>query len=321
MSGVAKLGGRVALGDGVNPDGQVGRVSPGPGPIARWLILGSVGVVFAIPILAMVEFTLRRGLAGGYTLDRWIAVATGQLDNSYRQLWVALGNSITLAVVTVVVTLGLLVPTMILIRLSFPRLRRVLEFICLLPITIPAIVLVVGLAPVYSVIGRTAGSGVWTLAFAYGVLVLPFAYRAIQTNLDGLDVVTLSEAARTLGAGWFTVLLRVILPNLRRGLLAAAFISVAVVLGEFTVASLLNRVNLQTALLIVSKADPFFATIFALLALLFAFLLLLLIGRIGAMPLGPGRFRSRRLRSFQGRSAWLSSARLSSSRRKARLTS
>jgi putative spermidine/putrescine transport system permease protein len=265
----------------------------GPGPVVRWVILGSIGAVFAIPILAMVEFTMRQGLAGGYTLERWTAVFTGQLDNSYRQLWVAIGNSVMLAIVTVVVTLGLLVPTMILIRLSFPRLRRVLEFICLLPITIPAIVLVVGLAPVYSVIGRTMGSGIWTLAFAYGVLVLPFAYRAIQTNLDGLDVVTLSEAARTLGAGWFAVFFRVILPNLRRGLLAAGFISVAVVLGEFTVASLLNRVNLQTALLVISKADPFFATIFALLALLFAFALLLIIGRIGAAPVGPSRRKAR----------------------------
>jgi putative spermidine/putrescine transport system permease protein len=137
---------------------------------------------------------------------------------------------------------------------------------------------------VYGVVSRIFGSGVWTLAFAYGILVLPYAYRAIQSNLDSIDVKTLSEAARSLGASWPTVLMRVIVPNLRRGLLAASFISVAVVLGEFTIASLLNRVNLQTALLIASKADPFIAAIFALLALLFAFILLLVIGRVGSAP-------------------------------------
>jgi putative spermidine/putrescine transport system permease protein len=78
------------------------------------------------------------------------------------------------------------------------------------------------------------------------------------------------------------VLWRVILPNLRRGTLAAAFITVAVVLGEFTIASLLNRVNLQTALVQVSKSDPFVAVIFALIALAFAFILLLLIGRLAS---------------------------------------
>lgn len=255
---------------------------PGPGPVARTVILVLVGVFFALPLVSMVEYTLRGGLDGGYTLDRWIAVFTGQLGPEYKQLWVAIGNSLLLAVLTVVIMLVLLVPTMVLVRLRFPRLRPVLEFICLLPISIPAIVLVVGLAPVYQVVSRLAGSGVWTLAFAYGVLVLPYAYRAIQSNLDSIDAITLSEAARSLGAGWFTVLVRVLVPNLRRGILAASFISVAVVLGEFTVASLLNRVNLQTALLITSKADPFIAVIFSLLALLFAFLLLVIIGRLGS---------------------------------------
>ncbi|MFP7761042.1 ABC transporter permease subunit [Marisediminicola sp. LYQ85] len=256
--------------------------SPAPSAVTRWGILGAVGVVFAIPIVAMIEFTLRKGLEGGYSADRWTALFTGQLDNSYRGVWVGLGNSVTLAIVTVVLVLMLLTPTMVLVDLRMPRLKRLLEFVCLLPISIPAIVLVVGLAPLYGVISRLAGSGVWTLALAYGILVLPFAYRALRTNLDAIDVATLSEAARASGAGWGTVMLRIIVPSLKRGLLAAAFITIAVVLGEFTIASLLSRVNLQTALLIVSKADPFTAVIFALLALAFAFILLLVIGRVGA---------------------------------------
>ena len=125
------------------------------------------------------------------------------------------------------------------------------------------------------------GDSIWTLAFAYGITVLPYAYRAIQSNLDAVDVVTLSEAGRTLSADWGRVLWFVLLPNLKRGVLAASFISVAVVLGEFTIASLLNRVNLQTALLQVGQSDPYVAIIFALLALLLAFLLLLSIGRLG----------------------------------------
>jgi putative spermidine/putrescine transport system permease protein len=170
---------------------------------------------------------------------------------------------------------------MILVSLKFPRMRRVFEFVALLPISIPAIVMVVGLAPIYQQIGRTLGTGAWTLAFAYGVVVLPFAYRSIQASIDAIDMATLSEAARTLGAGWVSVVLRVIAPNLRQGLLSASLISVAVVLGEFTIASLLNRQVLQTALIIVNKVDPYSAAIFTLLALVFAFVLLLVIGRAG----------------------------------------
>ncbi len=254
---------------------------PAPRPLTRGLILGVVGLVFAIPVVAMVEFTLRRGLEGGYDVSRWVTVLTFDLGPEYRVLGQAIGNSLLLAALTVALVLVLLVPTMILVHLRLPRLRRVLEFVCLLPISIPAIVLVVGLAPVYSVISRAAGSGVGTLALAYGVLVLPFAYRAVQANLDAVDVATLTEAARSLGAAWPTVIARVLLPNLRAGLLAAAFITVAVVLGEFTVASLLNRQNLQTALVIVQKDDPFIAVIVTLLSLLVAVALLLIIGRLG----------------------------------------
>lgn len=254
---------------------------PAPSALARRSILTIVGVLFAIPIIAMVEFTLRRGLEGGYDLSRWITVLTGDLGPAYRPLGQAIGNSLALAAVTVLVVLVLLVPTMVLVQLRLPQLRRALEFVCLLPISIPAIVLVVGLAPVYSVVARLFGSGVWTLAFAYGIIVLPFAYRAVQSNLDALDVATLTEAARSLGASWPVTIVRVLLPNLRRGLLAAAFISIAVVLGEFTIASLLNRQNLQTALVVVSKDDPYIAVVLALLALLLAFVLLLVIGRIG----------------------------------------
>jgi putative spermidine/putrescine transport system permease protein len=253
-----------------------------PGRVTRGVILGVVGVLFAFPIFAMIQFTFRDGLGGGLTLDHWTGLFGEDAARTYRGLFQAIGNSLVLAVVTVGIVLVLLLPTMILVHIQFPRLKRVLEFICIIPITVPAIVLVVGLAPVYSVVVRLFGSGAWTLAFAYGITVLPYAYRAIQANLDAVPIVTLSEAARSLGAGWPRVLVSVLLPNLRRGVLAASFISVAVVLGEFTIASLLNRVNLQTALLQVSQSDPYVAVIFALLALILVFALLLIIGRVGS---------------------------------------
>ncbi|KGJ80363.1 ABC transporter permease [Cryobacterium roopkundense] len=261
-----------------------GGVAHAPSRVTRTAILGAIGLIFAIPIVAMVEFTLRKGLDGGHDFSRWTTLFESGFAGPYRSVLTALGNSLALAIGTVAIVLLLLVPTMLLVHIRFPQLRRALEFICILPITIPAIVLVVGLAPVYAVMARLFGSGVWTLAFAYGITVLPFAYRAIQSNIDGVDVKTLTEAARTLGASWLSVLVHVLVPNLRRGILAGAFIAVAVVLGEFTIASLLNRINLQTALVVVSKTDPYTAVILSLLALIFAFGLLLLIGKLGSGP-------------------------------------
>jgi len=146
---------------------------------------------------------------------------------------------------------------------------------------------------VYSVVAQIVGSYPWTMAFAVGIIVLPYAYRPIAANLAAVEVVVLSEAGRSLGAGWGQVLLRVILPNLRRGILASCFITVAVVLGEYTIASFLSQNTFQTALLLVQHTDPYVAVIFAVLALVFAFVLLLLIGRLGSLRRGGTRLSRR----------------------------
>jgi putative spermidine/putrescine transport system permease protein len=66
-------------------------------------------------------------------------------------------------------------------------------------------------------------------------------YRAVDTGLRTIDVGTLTEAAQSLGAGWVTILARVILPNVLVAVLSGAFLTFAIVIGEFTMAALLNR--------------------------------------------------------------------------------
>lgn len=249
-----------------------------PSRATRWVIGIVVGLFFALPLVSTFLYTLR-DLDGGLSFDHWAALFDPAASAAIKPIWTGLGNSLVLAAVTVAIVLLLLAPTMILVNLRFPRLRPAFEFAVLLPISIPAIVLVVGLAPIYLQIGRSIGTGTWTLAFAYGITVLPFAYRSIQASIDAADLRTLSEAARSLGASWPTVVLQVLAPNLRQGLLAASLISIAVVLGEFTIASLLNKQVFQTAMVVVQKQDPYAPAIFTLLALAFVFLLLLLIGR------------------------------------------
>ena len=134
--------------------------------------------------------------------------------------------------------LVLLVPTMIWVHLRVPRLKRVVEALCLLPLTVPAIVLVVGLAPIYRRIRINVSLSALMLFGVYVVLALPYAYRALASALEAIDAQTLAEAARSLGASWFTVMARVIVPNLGEGILNATLLTVALVLGEFTVASL-----------------------------------------------------------------------------------
>lgn len=251
----------------------------GPSRATRWVIGILIGAFFAIPLISTLLYTLRAP-EGGLSFERWAALLDPTASAAIKPICTGLGNSLILAMVTVAIVLLLLAPTMILVNLRFPKLKPIFEFTALLPISIPAIVLVVGLTPIYLQIGRTLGTGTWTLAFAYGITVLPFAYRSIQASIDAADLRTLSEAARSLGSGWPVVVVKVLAPNLRQGLLSASLISIAVVLGEFTIASLLNRQVFQTAMVVVGKQDAYAPAIFTLLALVFCFLLLLIIGRV-----------------------------------------
>ncbi len=174
--------------------------------MVRVLLLVPFALFFFVPLVAMLDFSTRvRG--GGRTGRAWAALLE---DDMVRG---AIINSLLLAVFTVVLMVLLLVPTMVWVRLRVPRASRLLEFLCLLPLAIPALVIVVGISGVYAWVSYFFGDSALTLTFAYVVLVLPFAYRAIDASLSSINAVTLAEAARSLGAGWFTVIVRVIVPE------------------------------------------------------------------------------------------------------------
>ncbi len=240
----------------------------------RVVVFVVLGLFFVIPLLSMVDFSTR-SLEGGRDLDAWRAL--GQDD----QLRSAILTSLALAALTVGAMLVLLVPTMVWVRLRVPWATRIVEFLCLLPLTIPALVLVVGLKPVFAWVTYFFGDSALTLTFAYTVLVLPYAYRAIDAGLASIDVKTLSEAARSLGASWMTVIAKVVVPNIGSALLSAAFISVALVLGEFTVASLLNYDNLQVVINLLGKSSGQVSVAASLASLIFAFVLLVLLSFVG----------------------------------------
>ena len=244
--------------------------------VFRIVVLLLAALFFLTPILAMVEFSTRgTGLGAARTLTYWRQIF------DYPDLVTAIQNSLELAAITSVAGLLLLVPTMIWVRLRLPKLHRVIEFLCLLPLTVPAIVLVVGLAPVYAWVTYFFGDSTLTLAFAYVILVLPYTYRVLDAGLSAIDVRTLSEAARSLGAGWGTVMLRIVAPNMRSALLNSALLSVALVLGEFTIAQLLNFENLQVAINMLGRANAGVSIAVAVASLFFAFILLVGLSFVG----------------------------------------
>jgi putative spermidine/putrescine transport system permease protein len=247
------------------------------------IVLIVVGALFLVPLVAMTWFTFQTVGTGAFTFAHYTAILDPSQATNYSDLFAGIGNSLILAIIVVAIIVVLLLPAMLLAELRFPKAHRVLEFVCLIPITVPTIVLVVGFVPVYQVVQRVLGSDPWTLAFAIGVIVLPYAYRPIQANIGVLHLTTLTEAARSLGASWPMAVWRVVLPNLRRGLLSSCLLTVSVVLGEFTIANFLGQNTFQTALLLLQQTDPYVATICAVVALFFVFALLVVISTAGSI--------------------------------------
>jgi len=207
--------------------------------IGPWLAVIVGALYFVVPLIATFEFSLRLR-RGEYSFEAYrIVLADPQFQATF-------GYSTVLAFATIVVGVLLVVPTAYWIQLRLPRLRPLVEFITLLPLVIPAIVIVFGYLRIYnssSLIPMTASERATDvlLTFSYVTLALPYMYRAVDTGLRAIDVRTLTEAAESLGASWPTILFRVIFPNVRVAVLSGAFLTFAIVIGEFTMASLLDR--------------------------------------------------------------------------------
>ena len=207
--------------------------------LGAWVAFAIGVAYFIVPLIGTVEFSLRIR-RGTYSLDAYRNVLSDPL------FWTTFGFSTASAVATIVVGTLLVVPTAYWIRLKLQWLRPYVEFITLMPLVIPAIVLVFGYLQLYNsssflpMTGQTWSTNV-LLVFGYVVLALPYLYRAVDTGLRTIDVRSLTEAAETLGATRATILFRVIFPNVRTAVLSGAFLTFAIVIGEFTLASLLDR--------------------------------------------------------------------------------
>ena len=254
----------------------------------RYVVFTLFGLFFLVPLLAMARFSLEGATLGTWSLTAWKQIASYS-GTGIPPLISSIEITLELAVITCAVMLVLLVPTMIWVRLRVRWLARTMEFLCLLPLTIPAIALVVGLGEIYNRIQRFSLSALM-LFWIYVILALPYAYQALAAGLNAINVETLSEAARSLGASWFTVMVRVIAPNMRQAILNALLLTASLVLGEFTIAYLLLYNNLQVELYSISRNTPNAGVLFStsLAALLLTFVLLLILSYAGRRRRGRG---------------------------------
>jgi putative spermidine/putrescine transport system permease protein len=207
--------------------------------IGPWLAVVLGAVYFLLPLVATFEFSLRVR-RGQYSFDAYRNVLG---DPNFQASFL---YSTVVAVATIVVGVLLVVPTAYWIQLRLPKLRPIVEFITLLPLVVPAIVIVFGYLRIFNSsswlpLTSSPDSTNVLLVCGYVTLALPYLYRSVDTGLRTIDVRTLTEAAESLGARWPRILVSIIFPNLRVAIISGAFLTFAIVIGEFTFAALLDR--------------------------------------------------------------------------------
>jgi putative spermidine/putrescine transport system permease protein len=208
------------------------------------IVYGTVTLLF-IPILATFIYSLSSSwgatiLPDGFTVD-W-----------YAQLWrdprfiAAFGRSLFICVCTLVLSCILIIPAIFVVFYYFPKLHGLMNVLILLPFAVPPVVSSVGLLQIYADSEIQIVGTPWILIGTYFTIALPFMYRAIANSFESINLHDLMDAAHLLGASTWQAFIMVILPNLRKGLLASLFLSFSFLLGEFVFANILVGTRYET---------------------------------------------------------------------------
>ncbi|MDH6448514.1 MULTISPECIES: ABC transporter permease subunit [unclassified Streptomyces] len=253
----------------------------------RWAVFALAGLYFLVPLGASVIFSVDVNDQVDFAAYSQIVGTAGFVHS--------LVLALELAAATIALVLLLMLPAMVALRLGAPRLRPVVEVVCSLPLVVPPIAFVAGIVTVLkwgpdhfsrtpffeTFVAIQNPDFPFVLVLAYVVMALPFVYRALDAGLRAIDVPTLVEAARSCGAGPLQALLRAVLPNLRGALLNASFLTLALVLGEYTVAHLLGFQPFAVWIVDISGSQAQMSVAVSVLSLLVTWALLLALAALG----------------------------------------
>lgn len=253
------------------------------GRVIKWAFLVGIALFFIVPMLAMARFAFQNVPVALLSWDKaftgWSAAGlwTAMTDPAVLQ---ATKTSLSLVAFAIVLNLAILLPLSIVVEVRSPRLRPVLTALTLLPWVIPPIALVVGVAATFRAVAPWFLASDLSLVPFYALWAMPFTYRALDAGLQAINARTLYEAARSMGAPIWTIIGRVLVPNLGAAIVAASALTAAMVLGEFAFASLLLKDTLPTQMVVYQRSDPRGGLALALVVMLLTALALAMVVRL-----------------------------------------
>ncbi|WP_082074885.1 ABC transporter permease [Martelella endophytica] len=199
------------------------------------------------PIASVLATASTRTISGGLAVDNLSLKHFRDLADQSSGALEALTTSFTLGIGTALITgmLGVLT-ALVTVRRKTPM-ARFLDFLSLVPNTIPGIVIAVGLILAWSQpwLPVTVYNTPWVLVFAYCCLLLPYTVRYATTAVRQLGT-GLENAARVSGARPFAVLFRIVIPLILPSMVAAMLLVFAVASRELVATVLLAPLGTST---------------------------------------------------------------------------
>lgn len=186
----------------------------------------------------------------------------------------AFGRSVTIALVaTALALISGFFGALVLVRARFAG-KELLRGFLLSPIVMPKIILGVGWFIFFARLGMQGG--VVPITLAHTIVVLPFIINILAANLMGLDI-SLEEAAQDLGAGMTTVVWRIVLPQIKSGLIFSSLLAFIVSFDQVESSIFLTRgenntLPIEMFLYMEKWQDPTIAALSAVLILFAAVL-------------------------------------------------
>jgi putative spermidine/putrescine transport system permease protein len=239
-----------------------------------------IGTAKIVLILVMLYLLVPLGAALWFGLQDPSSFPRIFSDPDFSQTFI---TSLELATASTILAVVLVTPTAYWVQLRIPRARPLMDVLTLIPFAMPAIILAVGLVQEYN---GTASPLIKYLSLglvpaldnfnivntapllvcAYVIISLPFVYRPIDNSLRAINTSVLTEAAYSLGSGWWRTFLTIILPNIWPGVISAALLTFSVVMGEFTIAQLFAIYTFPIFLNNVGQNDPHRAALLSILS-------------------------------------------------------
>lgn len=254
-----------------------------PNILLHKILVYSVLMIMLIPLLATLLYSFS-GRWGATLLPDSLTIKWYMTLFSDQRFLLAFARSLFICVCALLLSLLLIIPALFVIYYYYPALKKIMNIFTLLPFAIPPVVSSVGLLQIYAPEPFALTGTAWILIFTYFTIAFPFIYRSVANNFISIELHTLIDAAHLLGASTLQAFIKIILPNLKRGIMSAAFICFSVLLGEFVFATMLTGTRFETLPLYLyntRQTSGHFTSALVMSYFLFVFLLTWLASHLG----------------------------------------